>query len=65
LSGKQYVLTVLGGGKGFTLADTDLWGLLTALNHGLDDGYFKDNLQWAEGMIERLNTLRGGSDDRN
>lgn len=55
---KQYILTVLGGGQGYTLSDADLWGLECALQHGLQDGYFTDNAEWAKGMADRLIKLR-------
>lgn len=55
---KQFVLTILSGGPGYTLEDTDLWGLECALEHGLQDGYFKDNEEWARGMQEKIRNLR-------
>ena len=47
------------------LEDTDIWGLESALYHGLQDGYFTDNKEWAEAMAERLSKLReaGASED--
>jgi len=64
---KQYMITVLGGGRGYTLEDTDLWGLLCALEHGLLDGYFENegisfNRDWAKAMVNRLQILRGLED---
>jgi len=57
--GMKYILTQLGGGQGYTLEDTDLWGLDCALEHGLQDGYFKDNEEWARNMSNRIKKLRG------
>jgi len=54
----KFILTVLGGGPGYTLEDTDLWGLENALEHGLQDGYLKDNEEWAKGMLEKIRKLR-------
>lgn len=54
----KFILTCLGGGQGYTLDDTDLWGLLTALEHGLTDGYLAPNEDWARGMLEKIRTLR-------
>lgn len=54
----KVIITVLGGGPGFTLVDTDLWGLQCALEHGLADGYLADNREWAQAMVERIRKLR-------
>ena len=61
--GKKFLLHQLGGGPGYTLEDTDLWGLLCALIHGQEDGYFEDNKEWAEGMLDKIRTLRGDEDN--
>jgi len=42
----------------YLFKDTDLWGLDCALQHGLQDGYFKDNKAWAEDMRNRINQMR-------
>lgn len=55
---KKAIITILGGGPGFTLEDTDLWGLESALIHGQMDGYFDDNKEWAEAMLEKIGKLR-------
>lgn len=44
--------------EGPTLNDVDLWGLQEALQHGLRDGCFVDNAEWAKGMVDRLTNLR-------
>jgi len=49
---------MIGGGQGYTLEDTDLWGLECALEHGLQDGYLEDNREWAESMLEKIKKLR-------
>lgn len=54
----KFILTMLGGGQGYTLEDTDLWGLECALEHGLQDGYFADNREWAEAMLKKIRKLR-------
>lgn len=54
----KVIMTVIGGGPGYTLEDTDLWGLQCALEHGIGDSYFKDNLEWANSMLERIQKLR-------
>ncbi len=43
----------------YPLKDTDLWGLECALSHGIQDGYFKENLFWATDMQGRIQKLRG------
>jgi len=55
---KQAILTVIGGGPGFTLEDTDLWGLESSIQHGIQDGYHDDNKEWAEGMLKKIGQLR-------
>lgn len=55
---KKAILTILGGGPGFTLEDTDLWGLESAIIHGQMNGYFNDNKEWAEAMLEKIGKLR-------
>ncbi len=55
---EKYILTVLGGGPGFTLTDSDMWGIECALQHSIDDGYMKDNAEWAKNMLERVRVLR-------
>jgi hypothetical protein len=60
MADKQYIVIPLSQGvRGVTLEDTDLWGLVNALNHGIDDGYFKDNEEWAKVTVNRLQALRG------
>ena len=59
----KFILTKLGGGKGYTLFDSDLWGLRDALYHGIQDGYFKENKEWAEAMAEKINELRRGDEE--
>jgi hypothetical protein len=44
--------------SGFTLSDADAWGLESALNHSLQDGYLNDNKEWAEAMLQRINKYR-------
>lgn len=56
---KQYGLFCLGGGRGATLKESDLWGITNALIHALDTGYMKDNQEWAMSLIKRINELRG------
>ena len=58
MSEKKYILARIGGGRGYTLTDQDLWGLRDALYHGIDSGYFKDNKEWAESMKDKINKLR-------
>jgi hypothetical protein len=41
-----------------TFRDTDLWGLSCALEHGIRDGYFKDNVEWAQGMAKKIDQAR-------
>ena len=55
----KFVLTRMGGGPGYTLEDTDLWGLLCALNHCLQNGYGKENEEWYRSMISKIEILRG------
>jgi len=62
--GKKYILTILSGGPGYTLDDKDLWGLETALEHGLQDGYFKENEEWAKTMLERIKRLRNHGSEK-
>lgn len=52
---------VKGKFKNVKLSDTDLWGLCSALQHGLQTGYFADNANneaWAKAMYETLNEAR-------
>jgi len=56
--GNKFILTIIGGGQGYTLEDTDLWGLECALEHGLQDGDLADNREWAESMLEKIKKLR-------
>jgi len=63
--GKKFVLTILSGGPGYTLEDNDLWGLETALEHGLQDGYFKENEEWAKKMLGRIKRLRNHAEKSN
>jgi len=44
--------------SGLTLSDTDAWGLQSALIHGQQTGYFDDNKEWAEAMLQRINKFR-------
>ena len=62
---KQYILAVLGGGRGYTLTDQDMWGLRDAMIHCVTTGYFDENKEWAEAMLKRLRELRsdGENDD--
>jgi len=41
-----------------SFSDSDLWGLESALNHGLQDGYLLDNKEWVEAILERIGQLR-------
>jgi len=54
----KVIICPLGGGRGYTLEDTDLWGLECALIHAQLDGYLEDNPEWATGMLEKLQSLR-------
>ena len=56
----KFILTKLGGGKGYTLTDTDLWGLSSALLHLLTNTkYFEgQNKEWAEAMANKISELR-------
>lgn len=54
----QFILAKMGGGKGFTLDDADMWGMQNALIHGIQNGYFKDNQEWAAKMLYRITSLR-------
>ena len=38
--------------------DSDLWGLWSAVQYGLQSGYFQNNAEWAEYMVLRLNAMR-------
>lgn len=40
------------------LRDTDLWGIVNALQHSLQDGYAKDNVEWTENMIAAIDGMR-------
>ena len=61
---KQFILTQIGGGcTVLNLTDTDLWGLRDALYHGIQDGYFEENKEWAETMAEKINELRHGDEE--
>ncbi len=62
MSDQRYVLARVGGGKGITITDTDLWGLGSALHAGIQSGYFDDNKEWAEGMTKRISNLRSDSE---
>ena len=44
------------------LSDTDARGLQSALIHGQQTGYFEDNKEWAEAMLQRINNFREGKD---
>jgi len=44
--------------SGLTLSDADAWGLQSALLHGLQDGYLKENQEWAEAIIKRIDRFR-------
>ena len=56
----KYLLQIMveEGERFIILRDADLWGLRDALQHGIDDGYFKENLEWAQRMVVCLNSLR-------
>jgi hypothetical protein len=43
---------------GMVFTDNDLWGLSCALVHTQQDGYAKDNQEWTQNMIDRINTQR-------
>ena len=59
VSNKKYGIHAFGPqGRGYILWDTDILGLTSALQHGLDDGYFKENEEWAKLMVARLQKLR-------
>ncbi|KKK91657.1 hypothetical protein LCGC14_2710740 [marine sediment metagenome] len=58
VSTRKVIITTLGGGQGYTLEDTDLWGLECAIQHALADGYLAENREWAKGMLDRLGKLR-------
>ncbi len=56
---ESQALTRIGNqNQSYSLQDTDLWGLENALQHGLQDGYLKDNEEWAKSMLERISKLR-------
>jgi hypothetical protein len=57
---KKYMLAGLEGGRGIILEDTDLWGLVCALEDSLSGGYFKGEWEWARAMVDKLQALRGG-----
>jgi len=61
----KFILTKLGGGKGYTLLDSDLWGLSSALTHLLaNTNYFEGtNKEWAEAMAEKINELRHSDEE--
>jgi len=44
--------------SGLILSDNDAWGLQSALIHGQQIGYFDDNKEWAEGMLQRIYKYR-------
>ena len=47
---------------GLTLSNTDLWGLRDCLYHCQQDGYLKENKEWGEDMIQRINDFRSRND---
>jgi hypothetical protein len=53
-----FILATEGKSDGTILQDTDLWGLQCALIHGINDGYFKENKDWAERMVELIDSYR-------
>ena len=44
--------------SGLILSDTDAWGLESAIIHGQQTGYFDDNKEWAEAMLQRIYRFR-------
>lgn len=54
----------LRGGPGYTLEDSDLWGLECAIEHALQDGYLADNREWALAFLEKLRSLRATRKER-
>jgi len=62
----KVVFTRLGGGPGYTLSDSDLWGLQSALQHLIiNTSYFEGrNLAWARSMVEKIENLRGIAGDK-
>jgi hypothetical protein len=44
--------------SGLVLSDTDAWGLRDAMYYGIANGHFKENEEWADGMVERINQYR-------
>lgn len=62
---RKYLLHVLGGGKGYTLEDTDLWGIECAIHDALRLGAMAGNEEWAKGMLARLSELRSTEDEPN
>ena len=60
---KKFIITVLGGGQGYTLTDSDMWGLRDCLYHCIGDGYLKENQGWGETMVERINKLRHSGEE--
>ena len=49
---------------GMNLTDTDIWGLVCALEHGIRDGYMGQNQEWAKAMSKRLSAMRDPDGDR-
>lgn len=60
---KKYILAVMGGGRGYTLSDQDMWGLRDAMIHCNDTGYFNENKEWAEAMLDRIRKLRSEGEE--
>lgn len=61
-SDRKAALTMLGPGPCFPVTDNDLWGLQNAIQHCIDNGYFKENEEWAEAMLDHIRVLRFGQD---
>jgi len=57
---RKYIITVLGGGQGYTLEEKDLSGLECVLQFGLELSDRPENKEWLEGMLEKVRKLRGG-----
>ncbi len=55
---KKAILTLIGGGPGYTLEDKDLEGLECIIEHSIEDGYIHQSREWAEKMLSKIKTLR-------
>lgn len=60
----NYIISAAPPGRLYELTDKDLWGLVSALEHGIRDGYLWENVDWAMAMVDRLQTLRGHREEQ-